>query len=558
MNTITWLHLSDLHFRADERSAWDADIVLRELLKDVRARLEEGLRPDLILVSGDIAYSGQPAEYELARAFFDDLLAAVDLPPERLFLVPGNHDVDRDLVSFPAEATAGMLTDRDRTNQVLSQRKNRQLMLERFQGYAAFVNDYFAHLRFDDDNYFSVRVLSLAGLQVAILGLNSAWVSASDQDRANGLLLGERQAREALRLAEGADLRIALFHHPFDWLRDFDREECEALLMRDCDLILHGHLHRTGLTWQETPDARAMVVAAGASYDTRQSRNSYNLLQLDLEAGQGAVFLRLWSDQGGGFWTKDVLTYKNVDDGQLTFPLSLPERAARKGKGKPAAIPALPAEDALRLEAAYLRKVQLACNVLPLAVIDPRAVERTRQRTMDLLAVYVALDTETPVAEEGEDREKPGPRILFEGDRPDRETRPLSALEAAASERQMVLLGDPGGGKSTFANYLALCLAGARLEELEEVPVVPGQGWLGHLGPAWRHGVLLPLRVTLRHFAASEGRGPGRLCAAPAPAVARWRRAGDVRRAGRGGGSGGADRRARCRRRFCLHLRPSR
>jgi hypothetical protein len=45
---------------------------------------------------------------------------------------------------------------------------------------------------------------------------------------------------------------------------------------------------------------------------------------------------------------------------------------------------------------------------------------------------------------------------------PGRETRPLPALEAAArtSERQMVLLGDPGGGKSTFVNYLALCLAG--------------------------------------------------------------------------------------------------
>ena len=33
MSTITWLHLSDLHFRADELHAWEADIVLRELLR---------------------------------------------------------------------------------------------------------------------------------------------------------------------------------------------------------------------------------------------------------------------------------------------------------------------------------------------------------------------------------------------------------------------------------------------------------------------------------------------------------------------------------------------
>jgi formylglycine-generating enzyme required for sulfatase activity len=504
MNTITWLHLSDLHFRADELHAWDADIVLRELLKDVRARLDEGLRPDLILVSGDIAFSGQPAEYELARAFFDELLDATDVPRERLLLVPGNHDVDRDLVSFPAEATAEKLTDRDSTNRVLGHRKNRQLMFERFQGYAAFVNDYLEHLHFDSDNYFYVQALGLAGLQVAFLGLNSAWVAASDEDRANGLLIGDWQAREALRKAEDADLRIALFHHPFGWLRDFDRDDCEPLLSAGCRFILHGHLHRTGLTLHQTPDARTMMIAAGASYEKRTSDNRYNLVQLDLEAQQGTVILRAWSDRRGGFWAKDSGTYRDVE-GQVAFPLSLPAEVTRKGKRRPAPVPAVPGEEVSRLEAAYLRKVQLACNVLPLAVIDPRAVERTRQRTMDLLSVYVALDTETPVAEEGEEgQDKARARALPEAGRPDRETRRLTALEAAAGERQMVLLGDPGSGKSTFANYLALCLAGARLEGLGEVPAVPGEGWLVHLEPAWSHGPLLPLRVTLRHFAASD------------------------------------------------------
>ena len=81
--------------------------------------------------------------------------------------------------------------------------------------------------------------------------------------------------------------------------------------------------------------------------------------------------------------------------------------------------------------------------------------------------------------------------------------RPLPALEAAARDRLMVLLGDPGSGKSTFVNYLALCLAGARLEEMKEAPAMPGSDWLAHLAPAWTHGPLLPLQVTLRQFARS-------------------------------------------------------
>ena len=98
MNTITWLHISDLHFRTSQ--AYDANVVLRALLRDVAERIEqEGLQPDFLAVSGDIAFSGQPAEYDLARRFFDDLLRTTELPKERLFLVPGNHDVNRSLVS---------------------------------------------------------------------------------------------------------------------------------------------------------------------------------------------------------------------------------------------------------------------------------------------------------------------------------------------------------------------------------------------------------------------------------------------------------------------------
>ena len=56
------------------------------------------------------------------------------------------------------------------------------------------------------------------------------------------------------------------------------------------------------------------------------------------------------------------------------------------------------------------------------------------------------------------------------------------------------MLGDPGGGKSTFVNYLAFCLAMAQLE--------PEAGWLERL-PGWTQGALLPVRVVLREFAAS-------------------------------------------------------
>jgi len=77
----------------------------------------------------------------------------------------------------------------------------------------------------------------------------------------------------------------------------------------------------------------------------------------------------------------------------------------------------------------------------------------------------------------------------------DRErTKPISALEAAIANRQLVILGDPGGGKSTFVNFLAYCLSAHALQ--------PKAGWLSHLSK-WpkQEGDLLPILVTLRDFA---------------------------------------------------------
>jgi 3',5'-cyclic AMP phosphodiesterase CpdA len=324
MSTITWLHLSDMHFR--ESQAYDENIVLKPLLLDLAERIQnDGLQPDLVFLSGDIAFSGRPKEYLMARQFLDDLLGTVGLSKERLFLVPGNHDVDRSLVTTGAKAMGATLTSRNSVNEVLAAPEDRRFVLARFKGYAEFMNDYFeGHLKFDEEHYFYVRTLALSGKQLAVVGLNSAWLCVSDQDKADGLVIGERQARTALEQTGDVDLKIAVVHHPFDWLREFDRNDVESMLLDQCNFVLHGHLHRTAMSQLVSPDSGAMVIAGGACYETRQYPNSYNLIRLDPVMGTGTVYLRRYSDERGGFWAKDVLTYRNTPDGIYRFSIQMP------------------------------------------------------------------------------------------------------------------------------------------------------------------------------------------------------------------------------------------
>jgi hypothetical protein len=323
---ITWIHLSDLHFRLapqtlEDRKPYDSGIVLAALLEDIAGQIAQyHLRPDFVVVTGDVAFSGRKEEYDLADEFFDRLLETAGLGKERLFVVPGNHDVDRSLVTDAVRARGDAIQDRSQTNAVLATAGDRSELMARFEGYAAWTARYFGSERgFDSRRYYYVSTVPAGGQQVALLGLNSAWLCASDEDEVKRLVLGERQVRAAIEQAGEARLKIAFMHHPFHLLREFDRVDAWSLLTQACDFVLHGHLHETDLLQIQSPDCRAMIVAAGAGYESRSDRNRYNWVRIHLPAGLGTVHLRRYSDAQGGFWVPDVGAFRNVTDGVYEF-----------------------------------------------------------------------------------------------------------------------------------------------------------------------------------------------------------------------------------------------
>ncbi len=161
--------------------------------------------------------------------------------------------------------------------------------------------------------------------------------------------------------------------------------------------------------------------------------------------------------------------------------------------------------DAAGSLAIYRRVFVSTGRQLPLRGVDVQASDPGGGRKqLDLDRVYIGLNTTsqrplTPAEMAAAAKERT--RRTVEGG--PEESRPLAALEAVIANRQAVLLGDPGSGKSTFLNHLGLCLAlhgqdreGDWLERLE--------GW-----PA-NDGDLIPIAVVLRDFARwlAERTGP--------------------------------------------------
>lgn len=148
--------------------------------------------------------------------------------------------------------------------------------------------------------------------------------------------------------------------------------------------------------------------------------------------------------------------------------------------GRDQIIYADPAEAArAKARVRYLTNLRQRCNVLPLTALGDEAGTGDKV-TLD--QVYVSLDTRTTVPlTEAEKKENQRYRY--------RNERPLQALEAATAHRRLALLGDPGGGKSTFVRQVAAHAASVCLGQAEPFPdwspaLVPLVVVLRELGPA--------------------------------------------------------------------------
>lgn len=293
LDKISWLHISDFHFRAGGNS-FSQVVSCDALVGDIPSRLSDEFPLQFIVVTGDIAFSGKEGEYELASTFFASLLDKLGLDAERLCIVPGNHDVDRGNQSYMYEGVRSRLASQWDIDEFLSLESERSQLMERQAAFREFRKGLFPDgddTGENNEGLAQVRHIDLDGFRVCVLELNSAWLSG-DRDRQGSLLVGERQVIEAVEAAEKANphLMVALTHHPMDWLAEFDRIACTNRLVPRVDVFHSGHLHTHQAFIMLIPGSQCLHSAAGSSHETRHYKNSYNLLEYHL--GDGTCKIR--------------------------------------------------------------------------------------------------------------------------------------------------------------------------------------------------------------------------------------------------------------------------
>lgn len=328
---IRWLHISDFHMSGSQ--SYDADRVLGALCRSLPALRARSGQLDFVIVSGDVALSGKADEYERATALFDRLLSDAEIDKTRLFVVPGNHDVDRSLNSSLSR-TLDTPIDADK---YFSPTRDLQHVLLRQSGFILWYNSYFDGIRSFPcaSTCAPLEVATVRDTPVAILLINSACFSADDFDHGK-LLIGRRCIEEALSgsAIDQASFRIAVMHHPLSWLSMVESSNIKALLRDSFDVILSGHLHETDIEQVQGATSGAIHLTAGASYQGSEWPNSAMICHYD--GDQVGVLPIQFVDRPRDLWTVDPSVFPEDANFSRSFSISKPPNssvAPRSGAG---------------------------------------------------------------------------------------------------------------------------------------------------------------------------------------------------------------------------------
>lgn len=211
-------------WRRHRRSVHDPRV-----LSALKADLEE-TQPDHTVVTGDLTNLALPAEFDGAI----DWLAKLG-PPERISVIPGNHDA---YIETPWNQSFGRL--------------------------AAYMTQNDEELKTEASSFPFIRKIG----RIGIIGVSSAiptrWFSAAG-------MIGEDQLQRLgtmlKQLGEDGYFRTVLVHHPpIDGSARVRKQLRDGPAFRDvigkagAELVLHGHNHRFDQGEVDTPLGRAPVI----------------------------------------------------------------------------------------------------------------------------------------------------------------------------------------------------------------------------------------------------------------------------------------------------------
>jgi predicted phosphodiesterase len=290
---LALLHLSDMHLRKGKSSSFTTRVP--QIVAGLRSS-HQLLDYCLVVVSGDIAFSGQHEEYAMAEEFFAKLRTelAKYFATSPTIVVPGNHDCE-----FNRESDVRRLALESLTANIEQLDEKGKILPELLAVQGNFFN--FDALMWPGTSLSETpwlirdNVLEVGSHRIGVLRLNTAFVSRL-QERQASLVFPTHILPKYLNAQTDTSLVISVFHHPYSWLESSNAHKFKSLIETRADVVLTGHEHVQGAFTKELITGERLEYVEGAVLGSDDpDESAFNVVICDLAQKAQKIIQFKWN-----------------------------------------------------------------------------------------------------------------------------------------------------------------------------------------------------------------------------------------------------------------------
>lgn len=272
------MHISDLHYSLEKSPKGDASRTAAKAILELAESLVKKKVLSLtscLFITGDLIQSGEVSDgrddFEAVYThFLHPLMGILNISSSDVFIVPGNHELDRSSQKDNEHITVehslyGMPSPlAPETKIKISEAILDDDLRVKLKNYFSFVEKYKFNSPTKDEP--RISVFERDDVQVACFnGLVGSYSRQGNKDKGELFVLDTEFGG---RLSAIGNRSIVLTHYPLSWFRDKCSSDLKNFLANRNVKLLSGHIHEKAAEWAETDAGNISIIQAGVSGET--------------------------------------------------------------------------------------------------------------------------------------------------------------------------------------------------------------------------------------------------------------------------------------------------
>lgn len=227
MNKTLFVNLSDIHVKNSNFNI--IKLKLDSFLATINGiRKLGGYEKIIVIVSGDIAFSGAKEEFNLIEHYFEELATSYDL-----VMCPGNHD--HDFSAYESNIARNQMLKLEPEQQ---DNETIKIATKGMANYLEFEKKFTTFHPVSSTPLSQQFTLPDSEKNISITSLNTAWCSQI-HERGGDI----KFPMKYLPKVDKSNTQILFFHHPLSWFEPDNQKAIRNAIREDYSVILTGHEH---------------------------------------------------------------------------------------------------------------------------------------------------------------------------------------------------------------------------------------------------------------------------------------------------------------------------